>query len=94
MPSKEERAEEIRRQMVEVLRRNSDPIGVRDEPRAQNEYDAHVGGVNRLLATGASARQIAKHLRAAEALDGYVLGDSESAWADWRLLRVSSATRN
>jgi hypothetical protein len=67
LPSKEERAEEIRRQIADVLRRNWDPIGVRDEPAAQDEYDAYVGGVYRLLATGASARRIAEHLAQVEA---------------------------
>jgi hypothetical protein len=65
--SKEDRAQEIQRQIAEVLRRNWDPIGVRDEPPAQDEYDAYVGGVYRLLATGASARQIAEHLARVEA---------------------------
>jgi hypothetical protein len=67
MASKEERAQEVQRQIAEVLRRNWDPIGVRDEPAAQDEYDAYVGGVYRLLATGASARQIAEHLAQVEA---------------------------
>jgi hypothetical protein len=67
MPSREQRAEEIRRRIAEVLRRDWDPIGVRDEPAAQDEYDAYVGGIYRLLATGASARQIAEHLAQVEA---------------------------
>src|SRR5881409_804374 len=62
MTSKEERAREIQRSIAEVLLRNWDPIGVRDHPQAQDEYDAYVGGVYRLIASGATARQIAEHL--------------------------------
>ena len=45
-----------------MLLRDWDPIGVRDEPAAQDEYDAYVGGVYRLLASGATAEEIADHL--------------------------------
>jgi len=62
MTSKEERAREIQRSIGKVLLRNWDPIGVKDEPRAQDEYDSYVGGVYRLIAGGASAREIAEHL--------------------------------
>jgi hypothetical protein len=43
-----------------------DPIGVRDEPEAAGEYEAYVGGVYRLLATGASKEAIAEHLATIE----------------------------
>ncbi len=55
MTSKEERAREIQRSIAEVLLRNWDPIGVRNVPQAQDEYDAYVGGVYRLIASGATA---------------------------------------
>ena len=67
MTSKEERAREIQRSIGEVLLRNWDPIGVKDVPQAQDEYDSYVGGVYRLIATGASARQLAEHLARIEA---------------------------
>jgi hypothetical protein len=67
MNSKEERAQEIQRAIAEVLLRNWDPIGIKDVPQAQDEYDAYVGGVYRLLASGATARQIAEHLARLEA---------------------------
>jgi hypothetical protein len=67
MNSREERARGIQRAIAEVLLRNWDPIGVKDEPRAQDEYDAYVGGVYRLIASGATARQIAEHLASVEA---------------------------
>lgn len=67
MTSKEDRAREIQRSIGEVLLRNWDPIGVRDEAKAQGEYDVYVGGVYRLLASGATARQLAEHLAQVEA---------------------------
>jgi hypothetical protein len=42
--------------------RDWDPIGVREEPLAKGEYDRYVGSVYRLLASGASPRQVADHL--------------------------------
>ena len=39
-----------------------DPIGVRDVPEAQDEYDGYVGGVYRLLTTGVSVPELAEHL--------------------------------
>ena len=39
-----------------------DPIGLSDMPEAQGEYDAYVGGVYRLLASGASEDEIIEHL--------------------------------
>ena len=62
MRSEEERAREIQRQIGEILLRHWDPIGIADEPEAQDEYEGYVGGVYRLLASGASAQQIAEHL--------------------------------
>jgi hypothetical protein len=67
MTSKEERAREIQRSIGEVLLRNWDPIGVRDEPLARDEYDAYVGGVYKLIASGATAREVAEHLARVEA---------------------------
>jgi hypothetical protein len=46
----------------DVLMSDWDPIGVRDVPEAQDEYDGYVGGVYRLLASRAEAERIAAHL--------------------------------
>jgi hypothetical protein len=67
MTAKEERAREIQRSIAQVLLRNWDPIGVANEPEAQSEYDAYVGGVYRLIASGATARGLAEHLARIEA---------------------------
>jgi hypothetical protein len=39
-----------------------DPIGVKDESNAQDEYDSYLGGVYELLVTGASDESIEDHL--------------------------------
>ncbi len=51
MPSRKQRAREIQDSIRQVLLHDWDPIGVADEPAAQDEYDAYVGGVYRLLAS-------------------------------------------
>ena len=67
MTTREERAHEIQSQIREILLRDWDPIGVRDEARAQDEYDSYIGGVYRLLASGASPHTVAEHLAHVEA---------------------------
>ena len=39
-----------------------DPIGIKDEPKAQDEYDGYLGGVYELLVSGASEEQVEQHL--------------------------------
>jgi hypothetical protein len=56
------RAREIQKAIGQILLRDWDPIGVRDVPQAQNEYDSYVGGVYRLLASGASQQAVADYL--------------------------------
>ena len=62
MKDRDARAREIMEAIGLVLLRDWDPIGVKDEPMAQDEYDSQIGQVYRLLASGASERQIAEHL--------------------------------
>jgi hypothetical protein len=56
----------MRDKIRELLVREWDPIGVRDVSSAQDEYDAYVGSVARLLVSGASVEKIAAHLLAIE----------------------------
>ena len=53
-------------QMRRVLLEEWDPIGVRDEPMAQDEYDSYLGHIYDLLARDASDVQIANHLNQLE----------------------------
>jgi hypothetical protein len=59
---REQRAREIQQAIGAVLLRFWDPIGIQDVAEAQDEYDSYVGPVYRLLASGASAEQIAQYL--------------------------------
>jgi hypothetical protein len=52
----------IRAEIRRVLMTVWDPIGVRDEPNAQDEYDGYLGGVFDLLTSGASDDRIKEHL--------------------------------
>jgi len=49
---------EIRRVLLNVW----DPIGIRDEENAKDEYDSYIGDVFRLLVSGASDEAMQDHL--------------------------------
>lgn len=49
---------DIRRVLMQVW----DPIGVKGEPNAQDEYDGYLGNVYELLVSGASDGRIAEYL--------------------------------
>jgi len=53
---------ELHMRVNEVLHYIWDPIGVRGEPRARDEYDSYVPEIYSLLQGGAAAEQIAAHL--------------------------------
>lgn len=74
---RERRAQEIQRAIEGILLREWDPIGVRDEEQAQDEYGSYVGGVYRLLVSAPSCARIADHLAGLEA--GMGLEPSSSA---------------
>ena|ERR1041384_5700832 len=62
MTSIEDRARQVQEWIADILRRDWDPVGIKDEPAAADEYDAYVGGVYRLIATGATPLALAEHL--------------------------------
>ena len=49
-------------QIRKILLADWDPIGIRNEPGAQDEYDSYVGPLHTLLAGGAPPSKIAEHL--------------------------------
>ncbi len=63
MEDRERRAREIQEAIRHVLLHEWDPLGVSQCPEAQDEYDSYVGGVYRLLASGAAVAEIDQHLR-------------------------------
>jgi hypothetical protein len=62
MDPRARRARLIQDAIADVLLRNWDPIGIKDVPQAQDEYDSYVADVYRLLESGATAKDIARHL--------------------------------
>ncbi len=50
-----------------ILLRDWDPIGVQDEPRAQESYDSHAVAIYGLLARDASADEVTEYLTDAAA---------------------------
>jgi hypothetical protein len=65
---RKDRAREIQGSIRDLLLHHWDPIGIVDVPEAQDEYDSYVGGVYRLLASGASIDQLVEHLREIETI--------------------------
>jgi len=61
-----ERLRFAQQQIRKILLEEWDPIGVRTEPRAQDEYDFYISGVYKLLVFGATDAVITEHLRAFE----------------------------
>jgi hypothetical protein len=52
----------IRRDIRQVLLKIWDPIGIGDEPRAQDEYDSYIGGLYELLVGLHSDQEIEEYL--------------------------------
>jgi hypothetical protein len=53
----------VRGEIRRVLLQCWDPIGIRSEPNAQDEYDGYLGGIYELLVRNATNEEIANHLR-------------------------------
>ena len=66
MNARDKRAREIQKAIRQVLLHDWDPIGVSDVAQAQDEYDSYVGGIYRLLASGAAPLGLAEHLAGIE----------------------------
>jgi hypothetical protein len=52
----------IRIQIRHVLLATWDPIGVKDEPNAQDEYDGYIGRLYELLTSNASDAELTEYL--------------------------------
>jgi hypothetical protein len=52
----------IRVQIRHVLLDTSDPIGVKDEPNARDEYDGYIGRLYELLTTNGSEAEVTEYL--------------------------------
>jgi hypothetical protein len=60
------RSRENRRLLRELLMREWDPIGVRDVPTAQDEYDNYTGEAYVMLDRGATTEDMERYLRSVE----------------------------
>jgi hypothetical protein len=74
---REHRGREVQDRIGRILYEDWDPIGLRGVAPS-DEYDSYIGGVYRLLASGASAEQVAEHLGG---LERGPLGCSETTHA-------------
>jgi len=52
----------IRVQIRHILLQSWDPIGIRDEPNAQDEYDGYIGKLYELLVRGAAYSEVVEYL--------------------------------
>jgi hypothetical protein len=59
---RDQRARQIQATIRQALLLDWDPIGVQEIPEAHDEYDSYIGGVYRLIASGATEQQVADHL--------------------------------
>jgi hypothetical protein len=83
-----DRARQIQESIRAVLLHDWDPIGIQDVREAQDEYDSYVGGVYRLLVSGASEEEIVEHLWQIETITiGLSTGDREKLRPVARRLR-------
>lgn len=60
--NKKERSIQIQESIRGVLMQKWDPIGIKDEPGAQEEYDRYIEGVYRLLADASPTEGIVDYL--------------------------------
>ena len=52
----------IRAQIRHILLEVWDPVGIKDEPNAQDEYDGYIGKLYELLVSGAPDSDLIEHL--------------------------------
>lgn len=71
-----QRIHQAKLQIRHVLLEEWDPIGVRDEPLAQDEYDGYLGGIYGLLERGESEAGIVRHLHFTETVNMGMTGQS------------------
>lgn len=63
----------------ELLMREWDPIGVREEPAARDEYDDYVPQVARLIRSKEPPDKLAKYLLSVETVNMGLPGDADRA---------------
>ncbi|QNI36772.1 hypothetical protein [Edaphobacter albus] len=61
-----QKSRELRVEVRRILMDQWDPIGVKDEPNAADEYDSYLGDILLLLKGNASVEEIANYLKGIE----------------------------
>ena len=79
----------------DVLIKEWDPIGVGDQPLAQDEYDSYIPGIINLLTIGADRVRLIDHLQQLETVSMGLRGDCErNTLVAKRLLEVYVESAN
>lgn len=60
------RVDELHPKVRRILREHWDPIGIRNVPAAQDEYDAYVGPLVEKIVRGSTVDQLSRYLLATE----------------------------
>ena len=76
MSRRRKKAQEIQESIRRILFEDWDPIGINDSA-PDDEYDSYVGGIYRLLVSGASEHQIIERLYQLETTSMGLSGDRE-----------------
>lgn len=76
-----ERAKSLHREIGEILLREWDPIGVQDTPEAQDEYEAYVSSVYKLLISGKPEPELFDYLWWVETEHMGLTGDRQRTMA-------------
>ncbi len=64
--NEKEASREIRVEIRHILMEKWDPIGVKDEPLAADEYDSYIGEIFEMLKRKVSVRQLTEYLQQIE----------------------------
>ena len=81
-------AKEVEERVCATLLKEWDPIGVADEPAAQDEYDTYAPLIVSMLRAGASGEAVARHLLSIEREQMGLPGDASRAAHVAERLRV------
>ena len=88
----------IRAQIRRVLLDVWDPIGIKDVPNAQDEYDSYIGRVYELLMGNSPDRELAEYLFAVVhdlmGLDGAKISDMDATVRVLKEIQIISVDQN
>lgn len=79
---------EAKLQIRRVLLEEWDPIGIAEDPLAQDEYDGYLGGIYNFLEQNATEAEIVHHLHLTETLNMGMQGQSKE-----KLLTVAESLK-